>query len=66
MGVVSKIGTAVKVGQGVAAVLTVKVDINPKHGDVDRVSLLGFLPLFTRDVDGTARILGFRARRLDR
>ena len=66
MGVVSKIGTAVKVVQAAALVVALKVDINPKHGDVDKVSILGVLPLFKRDADGKARILGIRARRLDR
>jgi hypothetical protein len=53
-------------GQAAALVVALKVDINPKHGDVDKVSILDVVPLFRRDADGKARIFGFRAKRLDR
>lgn len=66
MSAADKVSKGLKTAAGIATVLAVKVDVNDQHGDVQSVKMLGFIPLFRRDAEGRARILGFRAKRLDR
>ena len=66
MSAVGKVTRAVSTVGGIASALSLKVEFNDAHGDVQAVKLLSFLPLFRRDVNGRAKILGIRAQRFDR
>ncbi len=64
--VIDRVEKGVKTASALYAALGIKAELNDTHGDVESVKALWFIPLFRRNKQGQAHVLGIRARRLDR